>query len=102
MFIPSVGAREPGVCPFGDKNAEEGPRYAEEGRACREKGSSEYGYAYAVTSVLVVKTEARRTSVEGLGARGVEGAGRVNVKLWTVDAGCKVDAMISTSRVNES
>ncbi len=52
--------------------------------------------------MLVVKTEARRTSVEGLGARGVDGAGRLNVKLWTVDAGCRVDAMISTSRVNES
>ena len=41
-------------------------------------------------------------SVDWLGAKGVEGAGSVNVKLCTVEAGCSVDAMISTSRVNES
>ena len=60
-----------------------------------------YGYAYD-TSVVVVRTEARSTSVDGLGASGVDGAGSVNVKLCTVDAGWRVDAMISTSRVNES
>lgn len=37
-----------------------------------------------------------------MGARGVDGAGSVKVKLCTVEAGCSVDAMISTSRVNES
>ena len=52
--------------------------------------------------MLVVKTDARSTSVEGLGARGVEGAGRLNVKLCTVDAGCRVEAMISTSRGKDS
>ena len=31
-----------------------------------------------------------------------EEAGRVNVNVWTVEAGCRVDAIISTSRVNES
>ena len=41
-------------------------------------------------------------SVDGLGARGVAGAGRVKVNVWTVDAGWRVEAMISTSRVKES
>ncbi len=36
------------------------------------------------------------------GARGVELGGRVKVKVCTVEAGCKVEAMISTSRVKES
>jgi hypothetical protein len=49
-----------------------------------------------------VSTDARRRSAEEVGAKGVLGAGRVNVKVWTVDAGCRVDAMTSTSRVNES
>lgn len=65
-----------------------------------------YGYGKVNTedrgSVLDVRTDARRRSVDGLGASGVEGAGRVKVKLWTVEAGWRVDAMISTSRVNES
>lgn len=41
-------------------------------------------------------------SVDGLGASGVVGAGRLNVNVCTVDAGCRVEAMISTSRVKES
>lgn len=53
-------------------------------------------------SVVVERTDARRTSVEGEGARGAEGAGRVKVKLWIVEGGCKVDATTSTSRVKES
>lgn len=52
-------------------------------------------------SVAVI-TEARNRSPEGVGARGVVGAGSVKVKVWTVEAGCKVEAMISTSRVKES
>ena len=40
--------------------------------------------------------------MDAMGARGVDGAGNVKVKLCTVEAGCSVDAMISTSRVNES
>lgn len=53
-------------------------------------------------AVDVERTELRRASVEG-GASGVLlGAGRVKVKVCTVDAGCRVDAIISTSRVNES
>ena len=39
--------------------------------------------------------------VEG-GARGVEEGGRLKVKVCTVDAGWRVEAMISTSRVKES
>ena len=50
----------------------------------------------------MLNTDARKRSVEGDDARGVDGAGKLKVKLWTVDAGCSVDAMISTSRVNES
>ena len=42
-----------------------------------------------------------RAMVEG-GARGVLGAGKVNVKVCMVEAGCSVEAMISTSRVKES
>ena len=53
-------------------------------------------------SVLVVRTEARSKSVEGLGARGVLGAGSVKVNVCTVEAGWRVDATISTSRVKES
>lgn len=52
----------------------------------------------------MVKTEFRRAErpiVEG-GAKGVLGAGKVNVNVCTVEAGCSVDAMISTSRVKES
>ena len=55
-------------------------------------------------SVEVVKTEFLRAEsprVDG-GAKGVLGAGRVKVNVCTVDAGCSVDAIISTSRVNES
>lgn len=48
------------------------------------------------------RTDARRRSPEGVGARGVLGAGSVNVNVWIVEAGCSVDAMISTSRVKES
>ena len=73
------------MCPLGDRNVE-GPRYADDGRA-RTNGSSAYGYAYADTSVFVVNTDARSTSVDGLDASGVDGAGSVNVKLCTVDAG---------------
>jgi hypothetical protein len=47
---------------------EGGPRNAEDGRACLEKGSSEYGYGNVTTdergSVLVLMTEARNRSVE--------------------------------------
>lgn len=35
-------------------------------------------------------------------AEGVVEGGRVNENVWMVDAGCRVDAIISTSRVNES
>ena len=38
-------------------------------------------------SVLAVRTEARRRSVEAIGANGVDGAGSVKVKLCTVEAG---------------
>lgn len=41
-------------------------------------------------------------SVEAEGASGVDGAGNVKVNVWTVDAGCSVDAMISTSRGKDS
>lgn len=37
-----------------------------------------------------------------VGARGVLGAGRVKVKVWMVDAGWRVEAITSTSRVKES
>ena len=47
-------------------------------------------------------TDERRRVVEADGASGVEGAGSVKEKVCTVDAGCSVEAMISTSRVNES
>ena len=53
-------------------------------------------------SVVEVSTEARSKSVEADGASGVDGAGNVNVKLCTVEAGCSVDAIISTSRVKDS
>ena len=53
-------------------------------------------------SVVVVRTEARKTSADGDDTRGFCGAGKVNEKLWQVEGGCKVDAMISTSRVKES
>ena len=55
-------------------------------------------------SVEVVKTEFLRAESPRLdgGAKGVLGAGRVKVNVCTVDAGCSVDAIISTSRVNES
>lgn len=53
-------------------------------------------------SVVELRTEARRRSVDADGASGVDGAGVVKVKVWTVDAGCSVDAMISTSRTNDS
>ena len=43
------------------------------------------------------KTEARRRSVDVAGASGVGAAGTVKVNVWTVDAGCSVEAMISTS-----
>lgn len=41
-------------------------------------------------------------SVEAEGARGVEGAGRLNEKVCTVDAGCNVEAIISTSLGKDS
>lgn len=47
-------------------------------------------------------TDARRRSPEGVGASGVLGAGRLKVKVWIVDAGWSVEAITSTSRVNES
>jgi hypothetical protein len=50
----------------------------------------------------VVRTDVRRRSPEGVGARGVLGAGNVNVNVWMVEAGWSVDAMISTSLVKES
>ena len=53
-------------------------------------------------SVFEERTEARRRSVDADGASGVDGAGVVKVKVCTVEAGCKVDAMISTSRGNDS
>ena len=49
-----------------------------------------------------MRTDARRRSPEGVGARGVFGAGKVKVNVWMVDAGWRVEAMTSTSRVNES
>lgn len=53
-------------------------------------------------SVVVVRTEARKTSADGDDTNGFGGAGRVKAKLWQVEGGCKVDAMTSTSRVKES
>lgn len=53
-------------------------------------------------SVVVVRTEARKTSAEGDDTSGLGGAGKVKVKLWQVEGGCNVDAMTSTSRVKES
>lgn len=50
----------------------------------------------------VETTDALRRSPEVVGARGVLGAGRVKVKVWMVDAGWRVEAMTSTSRVKES
>ena len=50
------------------------------------------------------RTEFRKADnpiVEG-GARGVFGAGSVKVKVCTVEAGWRVEAIISTSRGNES
>lgn len=50
-----------------------------------------------------VRTEVRsRPTSEGTGARGVEGAGSVKVKVWTVLAGWRVEAIISISRGKES
>ena len=50
-----------------------------------------------------VRTEPlRRPMSEGAGARGVDGAGRVKVKVCMVLAGWSVEAMISTSRGKES
>ena len=40
------------------------------------------------------KTEERKRPMDKEGARGVEGAGRVNEKVWTVEAG--YEAMILT------
>lgn len=59
-----------------------GPKYADDGRA---NGSS-WAYAKEVDTAEmglseVVRMEARRRSPEGVGARGVEGAGRVKVKV---------------------
>ena len=51
---------------------------------------------------MEVSTDARRRSVDADGASGVDGAGSVKVNVCTVEAGCRVEAMISTSRVNES
>jgi len=53
-------------------------------------------------SVVVVRTEARKTSADGDETSGFGGAGKVKEKLWQVDGGCNVDAMTSTSRVKES
>lgn len=93
------------ACPWGDSKEFDGPRYAEEGRA-RPNGSFSYGYGKVTTeergSVVDVKTDARKRSVEADGASGVDGAGRVKLRVWTVDAGCNVEAMISTSRGNDS
>ena len=101
-----IAIEAPVLWPCGLKKPEGGPRKAEEGLAWREKGSSVYGYGNVTTeergSVLDVRTDARRRSVDGLGASGVEGAGSVKVKLCTVEAGWSVEAMISTSRVKES
>ena len=46
------------------------------------------------------KTEERKRLMDKEGARGVEGAGRVNEKVWTVEAG--YEAMILTSREKDS
>ena len=59
----------------------DGPRYADEGRA---KGSSAYGYANVAAEERLSaldRTEARSKSPEGVGAKGVLGAGRVKVKV---------------------
>jgi hypothetical protein len=50
--------------------------------------------------VVWLKTEDR--SPLAVGASAVLGAGRLKVNVCTVDAGCNVDAMISTSLVKES
>lgn len=49
-----------------------------------------------------LRTDARRRSAWETGARGTFGAGKLKVKVWTVEAGWRVDAIISTSRVKES
>ena len=46
------------------------------------------------------KTEERKRPMDKEGAREVEGAGRVNEKVWTVEAG--YEAMIPTSREKDS
>ena len=51
---------------------------------------------------MEVSTDARRRSVDADGASGVDGAGSVNVNVCTVEAGCRVEAMISTSRGKDS
>lgn len=81
----------------------DGPRYADDGRAAWN-GSSPYGNEMIDErgSEFAVITDARSMSVDADGASGVAGAGSVYVNVCTVDAGCSVDAMISTSRGNES
>jgi hypothetical protein len=49
-----------------------------------------------------VRMDERKRSAWEAGARGALGAGRLKVKVWTVEAGWRVDAMISTSRVKDS
>ena len=48
------------------------------------------------------KTDERKRPIEEEGASGVEGAGSVNEKVCTVDAGWSVEAIISTSRVKDN
>ena len=47
------------------------------------------------------KTKERKRPADE-GARRVEGAGRMNEKLWTVEVGWGVEAIITTSRVNDN
>jgi hypothetical protein len=68
-----------------------GPRKEEDGRACengswygkREVAFDDVGRSEGAED----KTEERKKPIDEEGARGVEGAGSVNEKVWTVEAG---------------
>jgi hypothetical protein len=67
-----------------------GPRKVEEGRAW-EKGSPygkrEVTFEVGRSEAVADKTEVRKRPMDEEGARGVEGAGSVNEKVLTVEAG---------------